>query len=1635
LLLVYLFIYYYLLYFSFFEFDRFFILLFLSLNDMATPKPKQSTEHWLRLQRKLFSRWVSQKLSGTDVQIEDCVNDLSDGIALVKLIEVLSGAKFSGKLNTKAKFKAHKVDNLSQALAFVWDSNVEMKLRPSPENMYDQEEKPILGMIWAIMMKFMRFDDGDEDGSTSNMTAKDALQMWCNSQLKSHGIEIHNMKTDFANGMALCALVHKHRPKLIDFDSLDPNDSKTNLQTAFDAAEKFFGLEQYLTTDDITQMDEKSMVVYVSEYYYGIAAARKIDAAVRRIHKLIQYTRTNDAMKKECTEQAVQLIASIDDTCTALSDRTIHNTMEDAEREMEEFYAYKKDTKTKLTQQFLFVEKTFNNLSMRLQEGKRPAFTPPAGNSVADLRAKLHKLDEEEVVRKEHLQKELERQRKLKQLAEQHTTMFDEVNTWGGEKKAYLETKDEADISSVGEATFRLNTLSQTRGEMDSMRKTNIMIMSELQAQLAEGKYQHLAAVQEKAASIETLMSSLDELANAKELRLQDAKDREEYKAMVRGWAQQHTDRFEVFGQWVNKNKTYLNTKEDVNSVSAAKLQLALLETYEHDHKDTKSSVLPALERLSTQLREAKYESEYSSWTFDLMGDVETREADAVAALDELDQLSATKKSVLEDDLARETFRAATITKNKQHTEKCKKMNSWLVASTEYLAVKEETDGVDTSQRNLNTLLSHGKELQTQGQHHETLNAGALELVAAEYKTDLSEWRLPDSEQVTERVESLKTLLASCNETLSVKKLVLEDDLARENFKATVMLQKQQHVDRHKKLIVWADESDVYLAEREEVDSSASARGFIARLESYESDTANVIQRQVSNLNELGADLKRQEYKSDLSQWKFDDIQEVDQREADISQRMETLTTAAAQKRAYLDDKLALEELKERVRLWNTEHVDRASKLSLWQAEERKYLESRDEVDSVPQAELNLSRLYDHTAERTDQSNINFAALKQLGERICAAEHKSAFSDWRYEEADAVNSRQAAIGDEFDKLTPLAAERLAIGQDDLERETFRAKLFGWDSQHVQKFAKLNEWCDESEAYLEKKDSVDSVDDAVFNLATLASFEAEKADTTKFSVSAMTQQGQDILTAEYKSERSRYTFEKADEVRQREADIDARFTVLEEKRVTKDAILKDDLEREQVRASTEREVQRHKDRAGNLSSWAGTNFLHEEHTCGSIEEAQKNLWKHSQFEQDREAKLVVVSSVKDLGSKICETEYKSDLSTWRLSDDKMAALHAIETDLDAAFEAAKVLSGQVKTQLEADLEREQKKNDLKIAFANQATGFVRWVRYSEDALKQIQFGLTSAEVEQFPLDDTDTSIRAECQDRVDTIHATEAEMKTFAIESNEYCAISSADVDSNAAKIETAITDRRTRYTATLEEFRAKEAAIAEIVKDIASFEEHLENAKNMPGSAEEQLAALKCQKESKLEDEMLQKIKQKADAVEETWFAQEAATQLEMFNSFIDDKLTTVAEFLEFKKLRGLTAEQMTELKEMFAQFDDDQSGTLDARELRVLFYSVGDERNKAEIEQIIAENGADGKLSEEGFITFMIHAFGDQDTPEEIISGFRLMSRGASQASMDSMELVMTDEDLDYLRNESNACNNDGAFDYEKWVTEVYQR
>ncbi|XP_047678337.1 protein-methionine sulfoxide oxidase mical3a isoform X10 [Tachysurus fulvidraco] len=97
------------------------------------------------------------------------------------------------------------------------------------------------------------------------------LLNWCQRQTDGYrGVSVSDLTMSWKSGLALCALIHRYRPDLIDFDSLDEKDLEKNNQLAFDVAEKEFGISPIMTGKEmsvVVEPDKLSMVMYLSQFY------------------------------------------------------------------------------------------------------------------------------------------------------------------------------------------------------------------------------------------------------------------------------------------------------------------------------------------------------------------------------------------------------------------------------------------------------------------------------------------------------------------------------------------------------------------------------------------------------------------------------------------------------------------------------------------------------------------------------------------------------------------------------------------------------------------------------------------------------------------------------------------------------------------------------------------------------------------------------------------------------------------------------------------------------------------------------------------------------------------------------------------------------------------------------------------------------------------------------------------------------------------------------------------------------------------------------------------------------------------------------------------------------------------------
>ncbi|NXI69835.1 MICA2 monooxygenase, partial [Anseranas semipalmata] len=114
------------------------------------------------------------------------------------------------------------------------------------------------------------------------------LLTWCQKQTEGYrNVNVTDLTTSWKSGLALCAIIHRFRPDLIDFDALNEEDIVKNNQLAFDVAEREFGIPPVTTGKEVGsagEPDKLSMVMYLSKFYelFRGTPLRAVDAGDKR---------------------------------------------------------------------------------------------------------------------------------------------------------------------------------------------------------------------------------------------------------------------------------------------------------------------------------------------------------------------------------------------------------------------------------------------------------------------------------------------------------------------------------------------------------------------------------------------------------------------------------------------------------------------------------------------------------------------------------------------------------------------------------------------------------------------------------------------------------------------------------------------------------------------------------------------------------------------------------------------------------------------------------------------------------------------------------------------------------------------------------------------------------------------------------------------------------------------------------------------------------------------------------------------------------------------------------------------------------------------------------------------------------
>ncbi|XP_051544615.1 protein-methionine sulfoxide oxidase mical3b isoform X2 [Myxocyprinus asiaticus] len=131
-------------------------------------------------------------------------------------------------------------------------------------HLIDTGEGPVLG-VDAVNSPHPRLTRQESTARYSKLLS------WCQEQMQGYmNVCVTDFTTSWRSGLALCALIHRYRPDLIDFASLEEHEAELNGQMGLDVAEQEFGICPILTGKEMSTLEESDslcMVMYLSQLH------------------------------------------------------------------------------------------------------------------------------------------------------------------------------------------------------------------------------------------------------------------------------------------------------------------------------------------------------------------------------------------------------------------------------------------------------------------------------------------------------------------------------------------------------------------------------------------------------------------------------------------------------------------------------------------------------------------------------------------------------------------------------------------------------------------------------------------------------------------------------------------------------------------------------------------------------------------------------------------------------------------------------------------------------------------------------------------------------------------------------------------------------------------------------------------------------------------------------------------------------------------------------------------------------------------------------------------------------------------------------------------------------------------------
>lgn len=353
-------------------------------------------KEWERQQIRSFTAWINFQLKKAGLKIDDIFTDLRDGRMFLRLLESISGESLPPP--ERKNHRVHQINNVNRCLEFIAKKGVRLAGIGS-EEIVDGNKKMTLGTIWVIILRFAIQD-------ASDIKSHDGLFLWVKKKTDGYrAVNVQNWTSSFQDGLAFNALIHRHRPDLLDYDKLKKDNAVDNLNQAFEIAETHLGIPRMLDADDIQiAPDQKSIMTYISAFYQVFSKSQVADNSARRIRRVLDTNSDNAKKIQEYERIASELLAWIRAKTGHFGDKSFEKEpLEKLYDELTAMNKFRQDEKPPKAKEKALLDNLASTIRTRMYLQKRLDYVPIEGHSIHDVQMAWNDLNRHEKLRLERL--------------------------------------------------------------------------------------------------------------------------------------------------------------------------------------------------------------------------------------------------------------------------------------------------------------------------------------------------------------------------------------------------------------------------------------------------------------------------------------------------------------------------------------------------------------------------------------------------------------------------------------------------------------------------------------------------------------------------------------------------------------------------------------------------------------------------------------------------------------------------------------------------------------------------------------------------------------------------------------------------------------------------------------------------------------------------------------------------------------------------------------------------------------------------------------------------------------------------------------------------------------------------------